>query len=402
MPASTDPGRKVLVSAYACEPGKGSEPGAGWLWALAAAEQNRVWVLTRSNNRRAIEADPASRSESLTFVYADLPQRFAWWKPHGRFIRLYYLLWQVEAMRVARRLHARERFDLIHHVTFANVHLPALAAAVDAPFLLGPVAGGQRVARAHLRYLGGAGIGIELALRLARVLARVNPLVRFGWRRAALILLNNPETANDLPRAVRRKTTLRPAQCVTRSIAAPPTQPGETPVAVCSGRLHRFKGVELAIRAVDILPEWRLRVIGDGPDAKRLRSLVAQLRLEPRVEFVSTLPQEELWQLVSGADAFVLPSLKEGGGFAAVEAAALGLPVVAFAQGGPAGVQRYYRTDRFHLVQPEDGYAGLAEALRRLGKRHVAGPPLEATRDRVSDDLERLYSAVAPGRSASG
>ena len=47
---------KILVSAYACEPGKGSEPGAGWLWARAAARRHEVWVLTRANNREAIEA----------------------------------------------------------------------------------------------------------------------------------------------------------------------------------------------------------------------------------------------------------------------------------------------------------------------------------------------------------
>lgn len=42
---------RVLVSAYACTPGRGSEPGAGWEWAAAAARENWVLLLTRSNNR---------------------------------------------------------------------------------------------------------------------------------------------------------------------------------------------------------------------------------------------------------------------------------------------------------------------------------------------------------------
>ena len=57
---------------------------------------------------------------------------------------------------------------------------------------------------------------------------------------------------------------------------------------------------------------------------------------DARVEFCGRLPQQELWRLMASCDAFVLPSLKEGGGFAAFEAAALGLPVVAFDAGGPA------------------------------------------------------------------
>ena len=44
---------KVLMSAYACEPGKGSEPAVGWNWALQAARRHEVWVLTRGNNPRS-------------------------------------------------------------------------------------------------------------------------------------------------------------------------------------------------------------------------------------------------------------------------------------------------------------------------------------------------------------
>jgi allantoicase len=47
---------KVLTFAYACEPGKGSEPGAGWgLARMIARELGECWVITRANNRHAIE-----------------------------------------------------------------------------------------------------------------------------------------------------------------------------------------------------------------------------------------------------------------------------------------------------------------------------------------------------------
>jgi len=47
--------RKVLVSAYACEPGKGSEPEVGWQWVHQIARFHEVWVITRANNRLQIE-----------------------------------------------------------------------------------------------------------------------------------------------------------------------------------------------------------------------------------------------------------------------------------------------------------------------------------------------------------
>ena len=51
---------KVLVSAYACEPNKGSEPGVGWNIANAIAQEYEVWVLTTATHKKGIEAELAA------------------------------------------------------------------------------------------------------------------------------------------------------------------------------------------------------------------------------------------------------------------------------------------------------------------------------------------------------
>src|ERR1022692_2027606 len=64
---------KVLISAYACEPGKGSEPEVGWRWALEMSRFHEVTVVTRENNRPAIEAEMSRMSgPKPQFVYFDL------------------------------------------------------------------------------------------------------------------------------------------------------------------------------------------------------------------------------------------------------------------------------------------------------------------------------------------
>ena len=96
---------KVLVSAYACEPGKGSEPGAGWRWAGAAAQEHEVWLLTRSNNRSAIDdaiAEDPRLAQRIHPVYLDLPPWIRRWKRGPRGVHLYYALWQQSARRTAR------------------------------------------------------------------------------------------------------------------------------------------------------------------------------------------------------------------------------------------------------------------------------------------------------------
>ena len=120
---------KILLSAYACEPGKGSEPGVGWHWALELAGLgHETWVLTRANNRPPIEAALAGRpppASNPRFLYYDLPAWARWWKKGRRGIHLYYLLWQWGAYRLARKVHARARFHIVHHVTFVSMHQPS-------------------------------------------------------------------------------------------------------------------------------------------------------------------------------------------------------------------------------------------------------------------------------------
>ena len=51
----------ILISAYACEPDKGSEPGAGWNCAVEIAKYHSVTVISRTNNRDSIEKELAIR-----------------------------------------------------------------------------------------------------------------------------------------------------------------------------------------------------------------------------------------------------------------------------------------------------------------------------------------------------
>jgi NAD(P)-dependent dehydrogenase (short-subunit alcohol dehydrogenase family) len=80
-----------MLSAYACEPGKGSEPGIGWHWAVEIARLgHEVHIVTRSNNVDAIRAGLANIPELRLAVHGyDLPRWARWWKKGKRGIRLY-------------------------------------------------------------------------------------------------------------------------------------------------------------------------------------------------------------------------------------------------------------------------------------------------------------------------
>jgi glycosyltransferase involved in cell wall biosynthesis len=102
---------------------------------------------------------------------------------------------------------------------------------------------------------------------------------------------------------------------------------GAGPVVGCTARFDEVKRLEVLVRAVAVVPGFILALIGDGPEAPRLRQLAAELGVAARVHFAGEVP--EAARLFRAFDVFAAPSRKEGLPLALVEAMALGVPVVA-------------------------------------------------------------------------
>jgi glycosyltransferase involved in cell wall biosynthesis len=331
---------RILAFAYACEPGRGSEPGAGWAWSRMLARLGETWVITRREYQVAIEhaLQSVAERDNLTFVYVDLPERFRSWQRGLRGLRVYYLLWQIAALREARRLQRSMRFDIVWHLTWANAWLGSLAALAGRPFIYGPVGGCVDPPWRLLPQLGLSGAAYEIARATARGTARyLNPVARLAWNQADLILVQNVETRDWFPRAHRGKARLFPNSVFSEEFIeadAPPVPTG-SPSAVYAGRLLPWKGVFLALNTLRLLPDWRLIVCGTGPDEPRLRRLAKRLGLLDRTEFRGWVRRSELARVMREADVFLFPSLHDDSPLAIAEARAVGLPVVCLARGGP-------------------------------------------------------------------
>jgi glycosyltransferase involved in cell wall biosynthesis len=110
------------------------------------------------------------------------------------------------------------------------------------------------------------------------------------------------------------------------------------PTVLFAGSLVERKGARYLIRAMQEIhrrhPEYQLHLIGDGPQKKELADLARALGLEARIRFLGSLPPAEVARRMRRATVFVLPSLEEGQGVAALEALASGTPCVASRVGG--------------------------------------------------------------------
>lgn len=339
---------RVLLSAYACEPNRGSEAAAGWHWAIELARLgHEVWVITRANNQSSIaEVLNTTLISKLHFVYYDLPLWARWWKRGGRGVYLYYFLWQWGAYRLAKSLIQQESFDLVHHITFGVFRQPSFMAFLGLPFIFGPVGGGERTPYALRKSLPLGGYMLDLLRDVSNWLTSIEPITRSTLKRSTLILCKTKETLLCIPEQYQDKClvylelgfdpTLKNSH--RQNLATKkPVKDGDLRILYV-GRLIYWKGLHLGLKAFAQLRQTfnsKLTVIGSGPDAKWMNSLAEKLEINDAIDWISWMPQEQLMQYYSDYDVFLFPSLHDSSGYVVVEALSHGLPVVCLDLGGP-------------------------------------------------------------------
>ncbi len=150
----------------------------------------------------------------------------------------------------------------------------------------------------------------------------------------------------------------------------------------------------------------RLLLIGDGPDRAAVHRLVLQLGLEQQVAFLGQ--QEQVNELLSLGDLFLLPSEQESFGLAALEAMACEVPVVAYNVGGLPEVVVEGETG--YLVPLGDVDALAARSLQILTDTDLQEKLAKAARKRVRTQFcpghivpqyEHLYEAVSNGHDVA-
>lgn len=337
-----------------------------------------AWLLVHARNRRELEALLPQERDRLRFVPDTIGHRALW--AVGRFLpqrlegattgALSHVLTQLIQRRMARRLVAEERIDVVHVPNPVSPRQPSALHDLGAPVMIGPMNGGMTLPGP---FRGRAGLVERAVVALVRAAAEPLNVLLPGKRRAALLLVANERTRAALPRAVRGVPVgMLPENGVDVRLFHPHSRSSRGPVRfVFVGRLVAWKGVDLLLEAFSRVAracDARLDVCGDGPQRRALVRQARRLELGGQVSFRGFLPHGACADRLRASDVLVLPSLYECGGAVALEAMACGLPVVATRWGGPAD---YVDERSGILVEPTSraGFvAGLANAMLRLAR----------------------------------
>lgn len=366
--------RTILVSAYACEPFKGSEQGVGWNWVLQMAVNNEVHVITRVNNQEIIEANiPQAVEKNITFHYYDTHKAIKGLKNKAKGLYFYYFCWQLGLIPLIYKLNKQHDFDYSIHLTFGSIWMPTVLPFFKISFIWGPIGGGEGEPYSFLKILPLKQRMLQYIRLIMNNTAILNPMVFIASLRAKTILVRTENTAKVIPAIFRDKVkvvleTAMEGDVFNFSKKNEASNSNQLRL-ITTGRLMPSKNLITAVRAIGYLPEYypvTLTIIGSGAESKRIDQEVDLLDIANKVHRINETSRVNVLNELTNSDIYLFPSLREGGSWALMEAMAIGLPVVCLNWSGMQIITDAESAIRLPVTNPEQMPKDMAEAICKL------------------------------------
>lgn len=369
---------RVLMSAYACEPNKGSEPGVGWNWATQMAKYNDVYVITRSNNKEVIESYLKEFPiKNLYFFYYDCNNLKKKIKklPNGIFV--YYKIWQKEILPLAEKIVKKYKIDIVHHVTFNEYRTPGKLYKLPVPFVWGPIGGGQFYNPIFKEAFFNKRDVLKERLRncINRSCLLFSRDFRVAVQQSEVIMVADQSTQKIMPKSRKYVRLLETGYNVEKNNAKVFSESEKNkldrPIQLLwVGGIWPRKGLKLLIDALHdtTFTNYHLRIVGDGQDKNNVEKLVEQYELSSKVEFLGSLDYKNVNKIYEKADVFLFTSLRDTSGNVVLEAMSHGLPVIAINHHGVGEIV----TDKTGILIEPRTYdflkKGFVDAIKRYAE----------------------------------
>jgi glycosyltransferase involved in cell wall biosynthesis len=379
-----------------------------------------AWLIVHGRNQQELEALYPGEQDRIQYIpdrwfhkllwqaIRVLPRRVA----QATFGAVMMLINQIIQRGMVRELVRRHRVNIVHQPIPVSPVEPSFLFGLGVPVIIGPMNGGMNYPAA---FRHAESLFTRTFVAFSRSCSNwVNSLVP-GKKQASLLLVANHRTRLALPGCATKNILEMPENGVDLKIwtlPSPDAPRSATPRYIFVGRLIDLKRLDLVMRALLLVPDAVLDVIGEGEMRPAWSAMAQDLGLADRVRFIGWLPQAECAERLQAATALVLPSICECGGAVVLEAMATGTPAIAVNWGGPVD---YIDAGCGFLADPaseETIVQGFADAMRALGGNPELRARLGATGrkkmedqydwDRKIDHILELYCrAVADASNAA-
>lgn len=328
----------ILINAYACSPGMGSEPGMAWNWCVNLAKYCELHIITEGEFRDKIEAvlPTLPQGQNMHFYYNPVSEevrRMCWNQGDWRFYK-YYKEWQWKTYLIAKDICTKKRIDVLHQLNMIGFREPGYLWKIEGvPLVWGPVDAKENF---PVEYLEGAGLKAKLFIRLKNQITKWQ--LQHGKRvakmveKAAVVISASSNSQKSFKKYFGIDSPLiNETGCYVKDETPTERQPKDTFDLLWVGKADFRKQLSLAIRAVAAArhSDLRLHVVGGG-DVSEYENEAETLGVNDLCVWHGAVSHDEVQRIMRQSDLFFFTSVAEGTPHVVLEAIGNSLPVLCF------------------------------------------------------------------------
>ena len=371
---------KILINAYACSPGMGSEPGMAWNWVSNLAKFCELHIITEGEFREKIESvvPTLEQGGNMHFYYNPVSEeirRMCWNQGDWRFYK-YYREWQWKTYLMAKNICSKEQIDILHQLNMIGFREPGylwkLSKENGVPFVWGPIGGLKQF---PLAYLQGAGMKMKLFNILKNFLniwqLKQDKRVDEAFKTAKVLVSSIPDSYRAIKKYKGLESVVIPETGCFLSGDIPTDRFDEKELHVMwVGKFDFRKQLPLALRAIAIANNRNvvLDVYGSGSDDQiaSAKSVADSLGIAENVVWHGNQSNAVVMNAMRNAQLFFFTSVSEDTSTVVLEAVSNRLPVLCFDACGMAAVIDDKVGRKVSLSNPTQSAADFAKLLNEL------------------------------------
>ena len=395
----------ILINAYACSPGMGSEPGMAWNWCVNLAKYCELHIITEGEFRERIERsltpNPSPKREesdmpvngygltetqirNLHFYWNPIGgdddercakiRRMCWNQGDWRFYK-YYKQWQWKTYLMAKDICEKKHIDVLHQLNMIGFREPGylwkLSKEIGVPLIWGPVDAKEKF---PVKYLEKAGWKQELFMRLKNVITiwqlRNGNRVKRMVENSSVIVSASSNSKRSFKKYFGVESPLiNETGCYLNETSILKRASRNTFDVLWVGKMDFRKQLELALRAFAMAyhSDLRLHIVGSG-DVSAYQKEAGKLGIMDLCIWHGSVSHEEVQRIMQQSDLFFFTSVAEGTPHVVLEAISNGLPVLCFDTCGQGDSVDDKVGVKIPLTNPSQSVKDFAEKIEYLYK----------------------------------
>jgi glycosyltransferase involved in cell wall biosynthesis len=345
--------KKILISAYAVSPYRGSEYAASWNTINQIAKNHDVWVLFGMSDNHMGDTETLwsyvknNPNPAITFIEVRgsilansinlLNKAGAGW-----FFYFAYYLWQKQALQAARKLLETVDIDVVHQLGPIGYREPGFLWKLDKPLVWGPIGGMMAIDK---RLLKGKPMLTRLMFMVKNLVNHVqlnySGRIKAAFEYADVLIAATTDGQSVIREKFGKESIHLPETWLVHNARFAEEKfdgISKRVRLVWSGTHNERKNLQLCLHALALVKQnnWVLNVLGSGPLTRRLKRLARKLHIDQNIIWCGQLDRADAIKIMQTSHLHILTSIAEDNPNVLYEALSYGVPTLSIDHFGMA------------------------------------------------------------------